>query len=300
MEILDEYFRSSTKTMRASATHTAKELPRRLSSQAYWDKQYLRASEPSPRRRPRLWGWLPARLRMGYANHILWDVILPRWITMPQGSKIVEIGSAPGRNLLQFHHQFGFVPYGIEYAPNGVIANRELFQSNGLDQENVLHADFFSDEVLSRYRGYFDIVFSAGFVEHFTDVRGVVERHVELLAPSGFLAVIAPNLRGLNKWLTKLSCPEVLPLHNLNIMKVRAWNSLFDITGLQKLYCGYFGTIDLCIVDGLHSRMGSGFLVMLRQVQMLFNIALNWLCSSGGIESGAISPFLIYIGRKAG
>ena len=40
---------------------------------------------------------------------------------------------------------------------------------------------------------YFDVVFSAGVVEHFTDPTEVIRIHLELMKNGGFLIIMMPN-----------------------------------------------------------------------------------------------------------
>ena len=106
----------------------------------------------------------------------------------PPGAAVVEIGSAPGEHLVRLSETFGLVPYGIEYSAAGVEVNRAVFAARGLDPENVIQMDFFSDECLLSCRERFDVVVSRGFIEHFADAAQVVDRHLELLKPGGLVS----------------------------------------------------------------------------------------------------------------
>jgi 2-polyprenyl-3-methyl-5-hydroxy-6-metoxy-1,4-benzoquinol methylase len=44
-------------------------------------------------------------------------------------------------------------------------------------------------------REAFDVVLSGGFIEHFTDVAAIVQKHLQLLKPGGRLVVMIPNLK---------------------------------------------------------------------------------------------------------
>ena len=162
------------------------------------------------------------------------------------GLKVLEVGSAPGEHLVRLNKQYGFIPYGIEYSESGNELNREIFASNNIDPDNVIYADFFSDEVHERYKGAFDIVISRGFIEHFTDVRSVIEKHNNLLAEGGYLLIISiPNLNGVNYALGRFFHKELIPLHNLSIMRKQEFIELFDNQGLSTLFCDLLGTFNL-------------------------------------------------------
>lgn len=240
-----------------------------------------------------------AGARRAHADHVLWDVELARWLAQPELRRVVEIGSAPGTNLVRLHQRFGLDPWGIEYTEAGAEANRGLFSANGLPAEQVVQADFFSDEVRERFTGFFDVVCSFGFVEHFTDVRGTIDRHLELLRPGGILVVEIPNLQGLNLGLMRLMNPKLVELHNLDIMSETAFYEAFDRNKVLPLRFGPIGTVNLGGIPagGLVRRQ---VLRGLRGVQAGLNLALKALAPDGGIESAWTSPFLLYIGRKHG
>ncbi|HNA96843.1 MAG TPA: methyltransferase domain-containing protein, partial [Chitinophagaceae bacterium] len=98
--------------------------------------------------------------------------------------------------MVRLNKTFGYEPYGVEYAEAGANLNREVFRQNGLDPNNVIRADAFSEEFLSRYEGYFDLVISRGFIEHFTEMDKVINMHLRLLKPGGKLIVTIPKLTG--------------------------------------------------------------------------------------------------------
>jgi SAM-dependent methyltransferase len=225
------------------------------------------------------------------ANHLFWDVLLPRYVQKPRGASVVEVGSAPGRNLVSFHRRFGYSPYGIEYTSSGAEANRELFRRLGLDPEAVIQADLFDEDRLRDYRGRFDIVFSGGLIEHFEDPRAAVQRHVDLLAPSGILIISIPNLQGLNWLLCRVSCPDVLAIHNLSIMNRTRWLALFEGMGLTQVYSGYCGVIDLGLMDFGSARLSDRFF-------RAANKGLRYLPKFLQVETRMASPRLVYIGRK--
>jgi SAM-dependent methyltransferase len=272
---------------------------KRLTDQSYWENGYINRPPPTIDATNRKAGWLhrwAAQERI--SSRIFWDTLLSRYVPMRCGATVVEIGSAPGRNLLEFNRRFGYVPFGIEYTAAGAEVNRELFRQHNLDPDTVIQADLFDDQRLAAYRERFDIVYSAGLIEHFDDSRGAVERHVSLLAPGGILIVTIPNLRGLNWILCKLSCPDLLGIHNLNIMDPRRWRALFEGLGLTHLHSGSYGVIDLGLIDGHPSMLGEPALKMLRVANIMISGALQHVPNAFLIDTRWTSPLLVYIGRK--
>jgi len=92
-----------------------------------------------------------------------------------KGQRVIEVGSAPGLHLLEVRSRFGLDPFGVEYAPAGVALNRQNFQQAGVNPDQVIEADFFSEGFLAAHQGKFDVVLSRGFIEHFSVPRVVVE-----------------------------------------------------------------------------------------------------------------------------
>jgi 2-polyprenyl-3-methyl-5-hydroxy-6-metoxy-1,4-benzoquinol methylase len=288
----------------------------RLATQDYWEKAYVDDLPDAPPanvdeapaapggKRKLLRALLGERvyqaMRENYADALAWKVIYPRYLPKQPGLRFLEVGSAPGTNLVRMKAAFGYDPYGIEYTRNGVRQNRELFARNGIDPDNVIHADFLSEEVATTYRGKFDIVYSGGFIEHFTNVDEIIERHVDLVAPGGILMIDIPNLRGLNWAATRAVNGKILGVHNLEIMDGRAFRALFEKPSLEPLFCDYYGSVNLQLFFTDHPRFkhlverGVGLL------QLGLNLVLNGLLRSRGkrLESRFTSPYLLYIGRR--
>ena len=55
-----------------------------------------------------------------YDDYLLWDVLFPRHLPRMDGDRVVEIGSAPGKYIVEFSRRHGCVPHGVEYSEVGV------------------------------------------------------------------------------------------------------------------------------------------------------------------------------------
>lgn len=233
-----------------------------------------------------------------YEDYLLWDVLYKRHMPTQPGLSVLEVGSAPGDHLVRLNKLYGFDPYGIEYSDVGIEINRQVFAASGITPDNVICADFLSSEVREKYRGQFDIVLSRGFIEHFTDARAVVRRHVDLLADGGYLLISVPNLNGLNYALGQFFHKELIPLHNLHIMQKPAFMKLFDGLGVTPLFCDYYGTFNFGLFNTGQSRTLTLLLGFCLKLQWALNIVLRLLFKDRGAESRAFSPALIFIGVK--
>jgi 2-polyprenyl-3-methyl-5-hydroxy-6-metoxy-1,4-benzoquinol methylase len=279
----------------------------RLTERDYWQSLYeanprLPAAPPAPESHGPM-----ARLlcRIGgidslsaiYPDHQFWNVILPKYLQQSTTARVIEIGSAPGDNLVEIHRRFGYEPFGVEYTPTGAEESRQTLTAAGFP-DHVFECDAFSEEFQRRHQGTFDVVISMGFIEHFTDVESVIRHHVNLLAPGGTLIIRIPRLRGVNYALARLIDPTCLPLHNLTIMTRKRYRELFRDVPLRQLFCDYQGSMHLTIVDKPTSKFGQLFLSLARKVQVFATIAMFRLLAGRSVESVAFSPFLLYIGRR--
>jgi SAM-dependent methyltransferase len=285
-----------------------------LSEKEYWDSVYKTGQyKPEPERpapvslKRRVLRALKACLSRrtleqmsSYGTYLFWSVLLKQHVPPMKGARVLEIGSAPGDMLVEFARRMEIVPFGVEYSEEGAEVNRRMFKAHGLDPDNVIHADLFAEDFQRRYRGAFDIVYSAGFIEHFSDPKDTVDKHLNLLADGGYLVILIPNLRGLNYVLTSLFARRLIAIHNLNIMKLREFRKLFDDARLIPLTCRYYGTFtfDLFSDEARPELRSQKALALVQHAQPVLNLAFRRLFGDRGAETAWTSPYLIYIGRK--
>jgi SAM-dependent methyltransferase len=178
--------------------------------------------------------------------------------------------------------------------------NRELFRLHDIDPENVIHADFFDDKFHEEFNEHFDIVVSRGFIEHFTELDDVIEKHLNLLAEGGYLVISIPNLsmRSFYGKFSSIFTKERFELHNLNIMSLKPFTELFERKELLGLFCDYYGTINLRLLSANKKFLVRVLVSICWKLQPLLNPILRLVFRSRGLESKFFSPFLLYIGKK--
>ena len=281
----------------------------RLTERSYWDTVHQGSPEsaPSPdRNRPKrsaglrrlvpplLLHWL----RDSFAQEDFWNRLLPRYVARDPGGKVLEIGVAPGHEVLRFQARFGHEPFGIEFSPAGAETTRRNFAAHGIRVSNVIEGDVFDRALLAQYESKFDVVFSRGFIEHFADPTEVIANHVHLAKPGGLIVISIPRLTGFHYLLTRVLMPHQIAVHNLSIMWLEPFRQLFDPAGMEPLFCGYQGGPNFLVS---YTDNPSGLRAVMQwwtfKMQGLANLA-GW-ASDGRLMRGAyFEASLLFIGRK--
>ena len=276
----------------------------KLSDKKYWDSHYDQKSSSSESNsneishpKKSIDDKLRNTLFRGYADYLLWEKIFPKYLNKKK-LKVVEIGSAPGKELVRLHEVFDLEPYGIEYSESGVKLNQRNFVENGINPENVIHADFLSEEIAKKYESSFDIVMSRGFIEHFDNPEEIVKKHINLLKKGGILIISIPNLRGFNYIMQRFFDNHVIQIHNLNIMDKAEFEKLFDDERLSVSFCNYYGTLNFNLFAAKKKTIGYFLLLFFKILQLPFNALFRIVFGKHGAESKIFSPYLIYIGVR--
>ena len=89
--------------------------------------------------------------------------------------------------------------------------------------------------------GLFDVVYSLGLIEHFSDLTDVVAAHARLVRPGGTLIIGAPNIVGVNRWFMKRLGPERLAVHNPDCLRPELWDEFEQRLDLEPRFRGYVG-----------------------------------------------------------
>jgi len=197
----------------------------------------------------------PPRMRLprAYSSSIRDRMSLLRG-EVGHGMKFLEIGCAPGKMLSWVAAVLGAEVSGLDYSEPGVRVARRLFGELGLVAD-IRNEDVFSTTFAERS---FDVVYSAGVIEHFEDPSQIVRIHAELLKPGGVALITVPNLRGFyGRW----ASPETLAIHNLDIMTPEAlrWLAPQDLSkSVEAFRHGRF-TLAMGVIDHRWGRLANVF-----------------------------------------
>jgi SAM-dependent methyltransferase len=169
-----------------------------LAGRDHWDK---REGGAKPR--------LPSKL-----NAAVGDLLALLDPLVTPGSRVLEVGCAPGKFLLWCALAKQAHACGVEYAENSHNATVQLFtQAN--TPADIRNEDFMQTSFAP---GSFDTVYSFGVVEHFDDPRPMVKKHYEMLRPGGTAIITVPHYGAGYGWLAQRMNREVYEIHNVTIM----------------------------------------------------------------------------------
>lgn len=273
-------------------------MTKRLSEKSYWEQVYsAKNAECKNWKSKVVLGQVSFAPLLNYSDYLIWEKLLPRFLSMSESCNVIEIGSAPGYSLVKTWLKFGYEPFGVEYTRSGAEINRSTFAHYGISPDNVIEADFFSNTFQSRFKGFFDLVMSFGFLEHFENPEDVVGAHLNLVADGGIVVVVIPNLSGINKWLANFFDSSILDIHNTQLMNVDAFSKLFDSSQLEKLFCGYYGTFHFGMFVA-RNPIKKAILCACKFFQIILSALFLLFLGGKGRDSRAYSPYLIFIGRK--
>ena len=200
---------------------------------------------------------------------------------LSRGMKVCEIGFAPGKQLAGVAARYGVEVSGIDYSEPGVVTGRELFTALGMQAdlrcESIFETSFPAET--------FDLVYSIGVIEHFTDPRPMVAAHYRLIRSGGRCVILIPAYRGLYGRLQARFDPENLAIHNLDIMEPQALGRLAEGLGASEVKVLRAGSMDASFVSWHRKLPGP----LARGLQLVAN-GFGWLQP---VDIGPLCPLLV-------
>jgi len=217
---------------------------------------------------------------------------------LPKSDKIsfLEVGCSPGGWMAYFNKHFAYSVNGIEYIKEAADITKQNMELQKI-QANVLNLDFLKAEIPP---ASYNIVFSAGFIEHFEDLEWVVGKIC--LSAKQYVITLVPNLYGLNGFICKVTTPKVFSAHkriDINLLR-----QLHERAGLNTVFCNYVRGIKLI----MPAVTTGGFFFGHRKLAYIINLPfriLNYISRKFSIYTNIyprtkyLSSTLMYIGAKA-
>ncbi len=194
-----------------------------LTSKKYWQDYYHQAAEDKQ-----------TIIKVCGAYDYFWDLLLKSCAQPPRS--ILEIGAFPGRYLAYLSSRYQIQATGIDFNPDEKKFSRSM-QAMGAENYNYICTDFLEHTPTPQY----DLVFSNGFIEHFTNYVQVLDKHAAYLAPGGAMMVMIPNKKYLRKVYGYLLDYKNLKAHNLECMRLDLFGDFAKRNNLKIKYLSYYG-----------------------------------------------------------
>lgn len=163
---------------------------------AYWEKKAKHTK-------------LPCLIDSEYLSRKKFDEYCNKLLKSNNYNSIIEIGCFPGRWLIYFNRAFHFDIYGIDYS--NILCdisrkNLEMCKIKG----KIFCQDLFDHKIEEK----FDIVFSAGFVEHYDNIKYPLQKCYDLLKTKGLLITMVPNIyRNIHEFFANTFVPKTFLTH---------------------------------------------------------------------------------------
>lgn len=182
--------------------------------------------------------WSMYKPKPKIVNSVLFEDIFEKYLVYDPELRCIEIGCVPGNFLIFLHKRYGYKIYGIDYSDYIGIAEENM-KVNGVKRYKIFREDF----LLWRTNLRFDIVCSFGLIEHFTNYKKIIEKHISFLKRRGLLILTAPNFGCGRVLLHKFFRDyDTLLRHNLEIMDLNMLKVVLEKKGLTVLFLNYYGT----------------------------------------------------------
>jgi 2-polyprenyl-3-methyl-5-hydroxy-6-metoxy-1,4-benzoquinol methylase len=258
-----------------------------LIDSAQWNSQWAVSKSP---RRLRSWrdylSWRFTRLFREYIR---------------PGDRVLEIGCGGSRFLPYFAKELGAEVWGLDFAPAGILTAKGALLRAGVSG-TILEGDLFTTTDLPE--SSFDVVFSAGFIEHFPQTANVV-RHIARFAKPGTGLVITeiPNVCG---WffskLQKRLDPDLYAQH-VPITPAQMDLAHREAGARPVRAAQYFGTLGLGVInyDRALCRLPRRARMLLRrslEIPQFVVTAPLWALRTT-YETAAISPFILGVYQRS-
>jgi 2-polyprenyl-3-methyl-5-hydroxy-6-metoxy-1,4-benzoquinol methylase len=263
--------------------------PHDLAGRDHWDEVYGTVGAITS-------GWRPAQYET-----LLLERLLLSSIRDAGARTVLEIGCGSSVWLPHLAREGQVTVAGLDYSPRGCELARKRLAAEGV-AGTIYCGDLFTASAGDI--GQYDLLFSLGVVEHFTDLPGVVRALARFVKPGGRLLTEVPHLwtrggiwsiHGLLSWLWQ---PELLAKHHTTTR--RQLERACRAAGLHVVESGYLGTFSLNIVAWeIYHRWPRVARVLLPTVRRLEVLADRVLRKVGGYRGiPGLSPFMYVIATK--
>jgi trans-aconitate methyltransferase len=215
--------------------------------------------------------------------------ILAKIIAETKAKTAIELGGFPGYYAIYLKKYQLLDTTLLDYFIHQELVN-ELLAKNGMHQNDIkiIEADLFTYEPAEKY----DMVLSFGLIEHFSDTKYIIEKHLPFLKPGGTLFITLPNFKGVNGWVQRKFDRENYDKHYIESMN-------------PALLAGYCRQLGLKNVESYYHGKFSTWLEN-KSIQTIFTRAIVkgiWIAGKAitrliPVESKWLSPYIVLKATK--
>ena len=208
----------------------------KLSTQEYWDKVLEDAKLP----RENTAGSYLYNITMKYIKPVLQSA---------NYTSFFEVGCGSSGWLPYFAKKYNYKVSGLDYSEVGCKLARKNLELLNIDYGEILCRDFFQPDPTSGKT--YDVVFSYGVIEHFSDPVKVAGIFKSFTAPGGIMITLIPNFMGTTAILTKRFMKNIYDIHNIITPQVLA--EFHTKNGMEIIKNGYAGIYSFAVVPWIRS-----------------------------------------------
>jgi trans-aconitate methyltransferase len=201
----------------------------------------------------------------------------------------IELGGFPGYYAIYLKKYLGMDTTLLDYFIHKGLVN-ELLQENGLQENDIkiIEADLFNYAPAEQY----DTVLSFGLIEHFSDTKAIIDRHLPFLKPSGTLFITLPNFKGVNGWVQRKFDLENYNKHYIESMNPALLADYCRQLGLKEVESYYHGKFSTWL-----ENKGTQTIFTKAIVKTIW-IAGKVITKLMSFESKALSPYIVLKATK--
>jgi len=218
-------------------------------------------------------------------DSILFKDIFEKFLK-PNGS-CFEIGCYPGKYLIYLGKKFNYTVNGIDRTP--FIRDR---LPSFVNSEKVKIGQFFNEDFFQFHTSKtYDVVYSFGFIEHYSDLDMVIEKHINLVKPSGILILACPNFTGGQYLFHRIFDSENLNRHFVDTMSLPRWREILKRNNMEKLYDGYYKTMEFWTESYPQNKISRNVLNIIQRASNIIDCHIQ-------IPNRWFSPYMISVSKK--
>ena len=151
---------------------------------------------------------------------------------------VIELGGFPGYYSVFLKKYFDLDATLFDYYIHPKIIKKLLDHNDmSLSEIHIIEADLFTYQPQQKY----DMVCSFGLIEHFSDTKEIIAKHLSFLSDSGTLFITLPNFRGINGWVQKTFDQYNYDKHFIQCMDLQYLSATAKELGLKNVEVFYYG-----------------------------------------------------------